>query len=114
MTKKLLLAFSTVALSVAIAADSYRVTLFQPSVINGETLKPGDYKVEVNGDRATIKGNGAKVEASIKTEPVEDKYSTTSVRYLKSDGAMRVEEIRLGGTKTKLVFNPADGRPAGE
>lgn len=114
MTKKLLLAFSTVALSVAIAADSYRVTLFQPSVINGETLKPGDYKVEVTGDRAVIKGNGAKVETGVKVAPADEKFPATSVRYSNGEGKMKVEEIRIGGTKTKLVFNGAESRPAGE
>jgi len=114
MTTKLLLAFSTVALSAAIAADTYRVTLFQPSVVNGATLKPGDYKVEVSGDRAVIKGNGAKVEADVKVEPVDQKYAATSVRYLNGDGKLKVEEIRLGGTKTKLVFQSAETRPAGE
>ena len=114
MTKKLLLAITTVALGIASAADTYRVTLFQPSVINGTTLKPGDYKVEVEGDRATIKGGGAKVETAVKVEPVEQKYGATSVRYINGTGQMKVDEIRLGGTKTKLVFSQPDSRPAGE
>jgi hypothetical protein len=114
MMKKLLLALSTVALSAAAAADTYRVTLFQPSVIGGATLKPGDYKVEVTGNRAVIKGNGARVEADVKVAPAEQKFPSTSVRYSNGDGAMKVEEIRLGGTKTRLVFDSPDSRPAGE
>lgn len=113
MTRKFLLAFSTVALSAAIAADSYRVRLFQPSTINGATLKPGEYKVQVNGDRAVIQGNGARVESSVRVETTEEKFANTSVRYANGDGTMNLAEIRLGGTKTKLVFPRAEGRPAG-
>ncbi len=114
MTKKLLLAVSTVALAVASAADSYRITLFQPSVVNGTTLKPGDYKVEVNENRVTIKGGKEKVEADVKVEAADQKFGSTSVRYNSGGGQMKVEEIRLGGTKTKLVFSEPGSRPAGE
>jgi hypothetical protein len=114
MTKKLLLAFSTVALSMAIAADTYRFTLFQPSTVNGATLKPGEYKVEVSGDRAVIKGNGAKVETDVKVQEAGEKFANTSVRYSNGGGTMKMEEIRVGGTKTRLVFTSPDSRPAGE
>jgi hypothetical protein len=34
------------------------------------------------------------------------KYPTTVVRYTNgSDGKVQIQEIRLGGTKTKLLFN---------
>jgi len=49
--KKILLSFATVALAVASAANSYRVTLFQPAVLNGTELKAGDYKVTLKTTR---------------------------------------------------------------
>lgn len=112
MTKKLLLALTTVALAVASAADTYRITLFQTSVVNGTTLKPGEYKLEVNNNKATIKSGKESVEADVKVEAGDQKFSSTSVRYNNGEGKYTIEEIRLGGTKTKLLFHAAD-RPAG-
>ena len=33
------------------------------------------------------------------------KFDTTTVRYGVGDGKTRIQEIRIGGTKTKLVFS---------
>lgn len=113
MKMNLMIAFTTVALASMSAAESYRVTLFQPSVVNGATLKPGDYKVEVKDNRATIKGGKESVETEVKVENTDSKYGATSVRYANDGGKFRVDEIRVGGTKTKLVFGATEGRPAG-
>jgi hypothetical protein len=101
--KKLVFTFVLAALSVAQAA-TYRVTLYQESIINGATLKPGDYKLEVNDSQAVISKGKEKVEARVRVEMAESKFSSTSVRYENGDGRYRVIEIRLGGTNQKLVF----------
>ena len=102
--KKLMVFLTAAAMSIAAAAESYKVTLFQESIVNGSTLKPGDYKVVVAGDKATITLGKNKVEAPVKVETADSKFSATSVRYQNGDGKYRVKEIRLGGTTTKLVF----------
>ncbi len=103
--RKLLLSFATVALVIASAAGAgTKVTLFEKSFIGGEELKPGEYKIEVNGDKATIKSGKQVIEATVKTETGSEKFGATSVRYGNADGKYRVQEIRLGGTKTTLVF----------
>ena len=80
--KKLFLSFATVALMIASAAgSSMKVTLFEKSFIGGEELKPGDYKIEVNGDKATIKNGKQVVEATVKSETGSQKFDATSVRY---------------------------------
>lgn len=114
MIKRTLMAFATVALGVSMAGESYRVTLFQPSTINGTTLKPGEYKVEVKDNKAFIKAGKETVEADVRVETADQKFGSTSVRYLNGDGKFKVNEIRVGGTKTKLVFGAMEGRPAGE
>jgi hypothetical protein len=103
--KKLMFSFATLALAVASAASSYSFSIFQPSFVGGKELKPGDYKIALNGDKATIKVGKETVEATVKVESGSEKFSETSVRYTTADGKMAVQEIRLGGTKTKLVFN---------
>jgi hypothetical protein len=106
MTKsvKILALMLTLALAVA-SANSFTVTLFQPSTVAGKELKPGDYKVTVDNNKAVIEKGKEKVEAAVKVENTESKFNTTSVRYTNADGKMKVTEIRLGGTNTKVVFN---------
>jgi hypothetical protein len=103
--KKLLLSFGTLALAVASAASSYHFSIFEPSFVAGQELKPGEYKIELNGDKATIKVGKQTVEAAVKVEKGTEKFSDTSVRYATANGKMTVQEIRLGGTTTKLVFS---------
>ncbi len=103
--KKMLLLFVTVALAAASAASSYHFSLFQPSFVGGKQLKAGDYKIELNGDKATIKSGKETFESTVKVENGSEKFNETSVRYTTADGKTSVQEIRLGGTKTKLVFN---------
>jgi hypothetical protein len=100
VVKKSILAFATLALAVASAASSYSVTFFQPVVVNGQTLKAGDYKVQYSDNKATIHQGKKVTEVPVKVETSGDKYSATSVRL----NGSQVEEIRLGGTNTKLVF----------
>jgi len=102
--KKILLSFATLALAVASAAPSYRVTLFQPSMVNGTELKPGEYKVTLSDNKAVISSGKTSVEATVKTETADSKFSSTTVRYSNGGGKYQVQEIRLGGTTTKLVF----------
>lgn len=106
MTKsmKFFVLFLTLAMVCASAA-TYSVTFFQPSQVNGKDLKPGDYKMTVENDRITIMKGKEKVEAAVKVENGGEKFAATSVRYSNENGKAKVQEIRLGGTTTKVVFN---------
>lgn len=105
MIRKLSLSLMTFALAVASAATTHRLTLFQTTSINGTELQPGEYKLELKDDKAVISRGKQVVEAPVKTETAENKFGTTSVRLQNGDGKYRVQEIRLGGTKTRLVFS---------
>ena len=105
MLKKFVLAFAILALAVASAA-TYRVTLVQPSVVKGNELKAGDYRLNVQNDKVTIINGKQSVEVPVKIENVEQTFDSTAVRYSDQGGKATISEIRLGGTKTKLVFTP--------
>jgi hypothetical protein len=105
MLKKFVLAFAILALAVASAA-TYRITLVQPSVVKGNELKAGDYRLNVQNDKVTIVNGKQSIEVPVKIENVEQKYDSTAVRYSDQGGKSTISEIRLGGTKTKLVFTP--------
>jgi hypothetical protein len=96
--------FTTLAVFAFAAGSSSRFTLSQPTVIAGQELKPGDYRVEWNGEKATIKGGKQSVEAAVKMETGTQRFSSTAIRYETVDGKAQLNEIWIGGTKTKLIF----------
>ena len=104
MKKKLLLAISVAGLALA-SAKSYSITLFQPAMFGGTQLSAGSYKIEVDGDKAVIHKGKDTCEAPVKVETADSKYSTTAVRFDNAGGQMRIQEVHVGGSKTKLVFN---------
>ena len=101
----LLVCLGTVTSAFAAAASRYTIDFRNPAVVSGMELKPGIYKMEVTGDKAMIQGSKQQVEASVKVEEMNEKFGNTTVRYSMADGKYKVTEIRLGGTKTKVLFN---------
>jgi hypothetical protein len=102
--RKVLPLFLVAGLAVA-GARSYTVNLFQPSLVGATELKPGQYKIEVNNNKAIIRQGKVQTESAVKVEEGDTRFDTTVVRYVNStDGKVRIQEIRLGGTKTRLVF----------
>ena len=102
--KKILLTLATIAVATASAASSYKVTLFQPTIVAGKELPPGVYKVEVKDSTAVLSKGKESIEAPMRMETAENKFGSTSVRYKNGDGKYRIEEIRFGGTNQKMVF----------
>lgn len=103
MFKKILLSFAILALAVASAA-THKVTLHQDSEINGKLLKAGEYKLEVKDSTAVLKNGKNVLEMPAKVESTPTKFASTSVRYNSEGSTPTVQEIRIGGTNTKLVF----------
>jgi hypothetical protein len=101
MVKNILFGFASLALAVASAASSYNVTFYEPVMINGSELKAGDYKLELKDKTAVIKQGKTVTEAPVKVENDSQKYQRTAVRL----NGMQVEEIRIGGTSTRIVFD---------
>ena len=102
---KFALSFATLALAVASAKGPvYKFTLLQATVVAGSEIKAGDYKVEVNGDKATIMAGKTVVEAPVKVETGTEKFGLTSVECSTTEGKNVLDDIRVGGTKTTLVF----------
>lgn len=85
-------------------AATYDLKLFQASNVNGTTLKPGEYRMSIDGDKITIQQGKTKVETNGKMETADQKFQSTSVRYVNADGANKVQEIRVGGTNKKVVL----------
>src|ERR1700682_5511220 len=97
---KLVVCLCSVAMAWASAAKPYEVTLNNPAQVSGTELKPGAYTVEVAGDRVMLHGKKQNPECSVKVQEGDQKFSATTVRYSMVDGKYRIDEIKLGGTKT--------------
>src|ERR1700730_14490845 len=100
MIKKFVFGFTFAALAVMSAANRYSVTFYDPVVVNGTSLKPGDYNLEIKDNTAIIKQGKIMAQAPVKLENDDKKFITNTVRI----SGTRVEEIRLGGTHTRVVF----------
>ena len=92
------------AIAVVVQAGDRPLRLLEQSVVAGTKLAPGDYKLQVDGDKVKIYSTKQSVETTAKVETNGTKYAGTRVKYDNSDGSYRVLEIYLGGTNTKLVF----------
>src|SRR5438874_402378 len=84
------------------SAATYKVSLHQDATIDGKQVKAGDYKIEVKENNTAVLKQGKKTfEVPVKTETAQSKFSSTQVQY--TDGN-NLQEIRVGGTNTKLIF----------
>src|SRR5262249_5192323 len=101
--KNLLLVVTALSASLAFAASNYSVTLYRPSNVNGTELKPGNYKVQLTGDKVVIKQGKTTVEAPVTVETKDSKFVSTQVGY-SADHPEQIQDIRLGGTSTILTF----------
>ena len=109
MKLKLLLCAATVALGIATtattyAASGYKVSLPEKMWVGSTELKPGDYRVEVNGNQATFKMGKDSIQVPATVETAPTKFNFTEIAASES----KLQEIHVGGTNTKIVF----GAPA--
>src|SRR3989442_11948120 len=103
MKRKLLFSFALLGLAMA-SANSYTVTLYETAKVGNMELKPGEYRIEVVDQKAVIRNGSVKGEAPVKVENTDTKYPNNSVRLTVGSDKPRIQEIRIGGTRTKLVF----------
>jgi hypothetical protein len=104
MMRKVLFSFGLIALAAVAGAKSYTVSLLVPTMIGSEAFAPGEYKVEIVDQKAVIRNGKLHGEFPVKVEEGGSRYGATTIRYSNADGKMHVQEIHLGGTSTKLVF----------
>jgi hypothetical protein len=104
MKKTLLLSFVVLGATAFASSNSFKMNLAQDSVVEGKTLKAGDYKVSVENGNAVIKHGKDTIEVPAREATETDKFPTTSLIYKDTD---KLSEVRFGGTHTKIVFEGA-------
>lgn len=105
--KKLVLTFATLALAAASAANRYNIKIFLPAEVGGQAVKAGEYKLELKDNQAILKGANGDVQAEARIENGPKKFPQTVVRYSNDQTNARIEEIRIGGTSTSVIFSKA-------
>jgi len=104
--KKLLFIFCALALPAAYAADkTFRFSLHEQATLNGTELKAGDYRVQIDGDKATIRVGNTEIDVAVKVETADHKFRDTMVALEGPSGHHRLSEIDLGGSNTRIVFS---------
>ena len=97
---KLSLGLATLALGVATAASTYRITIPSDTWAGDTQLKAGDYKVQVEGDQAKFMHGKKTIEVPASVETNAKKSSDTT---LETSGT-KLTAIDIGGTTTKIVI----------
>lgn len=96
------LAFSSL---VVVNAKTYDITLSNPAKAGSVQLKPGIYKLKVEGSSAVFTdGKSKSYTTPVKVETGEKKYDDTRVHSTREGAEDRINQIDLGGSKTKLGF----------
>lgn len=104
--KKTFVVFALSGMAI-ISAKTYDVRIGEPAVVGTATLKPGTYKLKVDGNNATLTDSkGHAIAANGMVANADQKFMQTAVDLAKDNsGQDRVHEIDLGGTRTKVSFN---------
>jgi len=87
-----------------LSAKSYSITLSNPTQVGSVQLKPGDYKVKVEGNTAvfTDQDRNKSFTVPVKIENANEKYDNTAVITRNDAGVDKIQEIDLGGSHTKV------------
>ena len=109
---QLTLAMLTLSLMSFAGGNTYHFTLQEPASFNGTALQPGDYKIAVDANKATLKIGKTVVEAPAKLETGDHKYPTTTVSFDDTASRKSITEIHIGGSRTRIVISA--GRAAGQ
>jgi hypothetical protein len=110
---KLMLGACVFSLGIATAASSYHVKIADPTWVGQTQLKPGEYEVRVDGDKVTFKQGKNVFEVAAKVETNASKYSDTQMDIKTVNGQSKLQELDLGGTKSKIMLSDSSAAEAG-
>ncbi len=95
-----LAAMAMTAQGIASAATPYELTLLDTFSVGKAELKAGDYKVEMQGDKALFTIGKKTVSIPATLGKSDQTFASTVFVSQKS----KLKEIDLGGTQDKIVF----------
>ena len=112
MKKRMLVSLIAGACATMFAAsDSFKVTLLKDSVIEGKSVKAGDYRISMENGNAVLKQGKTSIEIPAREETRPNKASSNELTYQDPNN---LQEIQRGGSNTAIVFEPAAAMSAGQ
>jgi hypothetical protein len=106
MKKFLVVAGLAISSMTVLSAKTYEIVLSAPTTAGSVQLKPGQYKLKVEGANAifTDLNTSKSYTTPVKVENGDKKFDDTRVQSTKDGSSEKINEIDLGGSKTKLGF----------
>jgi|SRR5580698_181140 hypothetical protein len=101
MKKTLLVSLVALGSLAFAAGNTFKVNLAQDSVVGGKSLKAGNYKISVENGNAVLTRGKESIQVPAKEETAPNKFAATELTY--KDNA-NLEEVDLGGTNTRIIF----------
>jgi hypothetical protein len=108
--KKVIVSFVALGTLAFAASSTFKVNLLQDSTIEGKAIKAGEYKVSVENGNAIFKQGKDMIEVPAHEETQTNKVSSTVLQY---QNGTNLQEIRLGGTHTRIVFDGSGSMHSG-
>jgi hypothetical protein len=109
VTKSLVLGLAVLLATSAFAANKGSLQVQEPISVNGQQLKPGDYKVQWDGNGPNVELSimqGKKVVTKVPAHVVDlTAASNADAAVVKNnaDGSKSLSEVRFGGKKYALA-----------
>src|SRR5690349_8520770 len=106
MKRFLVVAAMAIASLTVVSAKTYEIVLSGPTKAGSVQLKAGQYKLKVEGANAvfTDVNSSKSFTTPVKVQNTDKKFDDTKVQTTKDGNVDRIDEIDLGGSKTKLGF----------
>lgn len=109
VTKSLVLGLAVLLATSAFAANKGSLQIQEPISVNGQQLKPGDYKVQWDGSGPNVELSimqGKKVVTKVPAHVVDlaaTSNADAAVVKNNADGSKSLSEVRFGGKKYALA-----------
>ena len=106
MKKMFLTAVLAVSALTIASAKTYDIVVSNTTKAGSVQLKPGEYKLKVEGSNAvfTSVDSAKSFSTPVKVESSGQKYDQTKMQTTKDGDEDRLQEIDLGGSHTRLGF----------
>jgi hypothetical protein len=107
MRNRLLITGALALASLSIAsAKTYHITVEEPTQAGTVQLKPGEYRVKVDGSNAVFTNldSGKSISTAVKVENTGKKHDVTAVETSKAAGSAKMQAIELGGSDETIEF----------
>src|SRR5262245_59218432 len=89
-----------------VSAKSHDITLTEVTQAGNQQLKPGEYKVKLDGSNAVFTNveTGKSFTVPVTVQHDGKKHDTTAIDSSNAGGGNKVQAIELGGSDTVLQF----------